>query len=84
MSDKRLLKITDINGIVTEYEVIMTFPWHNKSYLVYTDNTYDEEGRLNILAAIYKSDKELIQIVNYKNGRIDCIHQSYRDGDQSR
>ena len=59
MSDKRLLKITDINGIVTEYEVIMTFPWHNKSYLVYTDNTYDEEGRLNILAAIYKSDKEL-------------------------
>ena len=31
---------------------------------------------------IYKSDKELIQIVNYKNGRIDCIHQSYRDGDK--
>jgi uncharacterized protein YrzB (UPF0473 family) len=59
MGDKRILKLTDINGIVTEYEVIMTFPWHNKSYLVYTDNTYDEEGRLNILAAIYKSDKEL-------------------------
>lgn len=31
---------------------------------------------------IYKSDKELIQIVNYKNGRIDCIHQCYRDGDK--
>ena len=59
MGDKRLLKLTDINGTVTEYEVIMTFPWHNKSYLVYTDNTYDEEGRLNIIAAIYKSDKEL-------------------------
>lgn len=59
MGDKRILKLTDINGIITEYEVIMTFPWHNKSYLVYTDNTYDEEGRLNILAAIYKSDKEL-------------------------
>lgn len=31
---------------------------------------------------IYKSDNELIQIVNYKKGRIDCIHQCYYDGNK--
>ena len=32
---------------------------------------------------IYKSDNNLIQIVNYKKGRIDCIHQCYRDGNKT-
>ena len=31
---------------------------------------------------IYRDDNELIQIVNYCNGRKDCIHQCYRKDDK--
>jgi len=62
MDDKKILKLTDTDGNVLEYEILLTFPWNHKNYLVYTDNTYDENGGLNVLAAIYKSDKELESI----------------------
>ena len=43
------------NGEEKEYDVILTFHSNkqNKDYIVYTDNTYDEESKLKIYSAIY-------------------------------
>ena len=43
------------NGEKINYDVILTFKSEiNKQYyVVYTDNTYDEENKLRIYAAIY-------------------------------
>lgn len=55
MDEKKILKLTDENGIENEYEILIAFKWTktNKNYIVYTDNTKDENGNLNVFAAIY-------------------------------
>lgn len=43
------------NGEKINYDVILTFKSeiNKQDYVVYTDNTYDEENKLRIYAAIY-------------------------------
>lgn len=55
MNDKKVLILTDENGKEIEYEILIAFKWTktNKNYVVYTDNTNDENGTLNVFAAIY-------------------------------
>ena len=55
MEEKKILKLTDENGKEIEYEILIAFKWTktNKNYIVYTDNTNDENGNLNVFAAIY-------------------------------
>lgn len=46
------------DGIIKEYDVILTFnnPKNNKDYVVYTDNLYDKNNKLKVFAAIYDVD----------------------------
>lgn len=55
MTEKKILKLTDESGKEIEYEIIIAFKWTktNKNYIVYTDNTNDENGSLNVFSAIY-------------------------------
>ena len=52
-----LTKISSILSNVTkvEYNVILTFKSNvtNKNYVIYTDNTYDQNKKLRFYAAIY-------------------------------
>ncbi len=59
--------VTDENGTATECEVLFTF--HNdetgKDYIVYTDNTTDEDGDTVVFASVYTpgcDDTELLPI----------------------
>ena len=60
MKDKKVLKIYDTDGNIKEYEIILTFIWskNQKNYIVYTDNTNTEDGKLNLYAAIYYPDDD--------------------------
>ena len=60
MNDKKMLKLTDKNGVEKEYEILCAFflPETEKNYVVYTDNTEDKEGNLNVFASIYYPDDE--------------------------
>ena len=60
MQDMETLKITDNLGNVKEYKVLYTFKKqsNNKNYIVYTDNTKDELGNLNIYASIFYPDDD--------------------------
>lgn len=55
MNEKKFLKITDNFGKEIEYEILCAFKLEKtgKNYVVYTDNTSDEDGNLNIFASIY-------------------------------
>lgn len=46
---------TTKDGKKQEYDVILTFKneKNQKDYIVYTDNSYDEENKLKIYSAIY-------------------------------
>lgn len=61
MSDERMtFKVKDNNGKDVECEVLFTFESEetNKNYMVYTDNTTDEEGNVKVYASIYQPDQE--------------------------
>ena len=55
MEENNILKLIDNEGNILEYEIILVFKWlkTNKNYLVYTDNNKNEDGKLNIYAAIF-------------------------------
>ena len=52
--------ITNDEGQEVECEVLFTFESDEtgKNYMVYTDNTVDEEGNTKVYASIYNPDEE--------------------------
>ena len=68
-------KIFNDDGKEVECEVLFTFESDetNKNYLVYTDNTVDEDGNTKVYASIYNPDedeKKLIPIETEKEWKI--------------
>lgn len=55
MNEEMTFKILDENGKEKDCEVLFTFDSEetNKSYMVYTDNTTDDEGNVRVFASIY-------------------------------
>jgi uncharacterized protein YrzB (UPF0473 family) len=58
--EKITFKLTDENGVDTEYEVLLTFESNetNKNYMLYTDNTIDDEGNVKVYASIYEPKED--------------------------
>lgn len=72
MDDKYLtFKVKDEEGKEITCEEVYTFKNEqtNKTYMVYTDNTFDEDGALKLYAGIYNPDsldKKIIPITDDK------------------
>lgn len=60
MEEKMTFKITNDNGQEVECEVLFTFESDEtgKNYMVYTDNTTDDDGNIKVYASIYNPDME--------------------------
>jgi len=58
--EKMLFKVIDETGKEIECEAWFSFESAetNRSYLVYTDNSEDEEGNIRVYGAIYQPDKK--------------------------
>lgn len=59
MEDKSFTLIND-EGKEVKYDVLFTFDSDDtkKSYIAYTDNTYDEEGNISVYASTYDPNSE--------------------------
>ncbi len=57
-------KVFDDNGKEVECEVLFTFDSDEtgKSYMVYTDNSEDEEGNTRVFASIYNPNEDEIKL----------------------
>lgn len=58
--EKLTFKLFDDEGKEVEYEVLFTFESNetNKDYMVYTDNTIDEDGNTKVYASIYEPKED--------------------------
>ena len=58
--EKMTFKIFNDEGKEIECEVLFTFESNetNKSYMVYTDNTEDDEGNIKVYASIYNPEEK--------------------------
>ena len=74
-NQKMTFKILGDNGQEIECEVLFTFESDEtkKNYIVYTDNTLDEQGNTKVYASIYNPNEEntnLIPIETEKEWKI--------------
>ena len=60
MEDKNTFKIINDNGEEIMCDVLFTFDSEEtkKSYIVYTDNSKDEQGNVQVFASIYDPNQE--------------------------
>ena len=64
MTNENVFTIIDNNGKERKCEVLFTFESEetNKNYIVYTDNTKDDEGNVRVYASIYKVNGEKTEL----------------------
>lgn len=75
MDEKKKFIILDSNGKKVECEPLFTFESDEtkKQYVVYTDNSLDDQGNVRVFASIYKTnDKggELLPIKTNKEWKV--------------
>ena len=60
MEEKMTFKVINDEGKEVECEALFTFESDEtkKNYIVYTDNTQDEEGNTKVYASIYNPDED--------------------------
>lgn len=60
----RYFTVTDQSGTTVEYEILFTFDSDEtkKSYIVFTDNTTDEDGSIVTYAATYDKTGESLEL----------------------
>ena len=65
MKDEQMkFKVIDDKGVEIECEVLFTFESDetHKNYIVYTDNTVDEEGNTKVYASIYTPGEDNLNL----------------------
>ena len=63
MNKENTFKVIDREGKEIEFEILFTFESDEtkKNYMVYTDNTKDEEGNTKVYASVFKPDAEPLE-----------------------
>lgn len=63
--EKMTFKVIDDNGKEIECEVLFTFESTetNKNYIVYTDDTLDEQGNTKVYASIYNPGEDELKLL---------------------
>lgn len=75
MNKENTFKVIDKDGKEIEFEILFTFESDetNKNYMVYTDNTKDENGNTKVYASVFKPDAEpleLLPVETERNGKL--------------
>ena len=65
MNKENTFKVIDKDGKEIEFEILFTFESDetNKNYMVYTDNTKDENGNTKVYASVFKPDAEPLELL---------------------
>ena len=69
--EENKFKLIDKNGKEVEFEVLFTFESDEtkKNYMVYTDNTKDNNGNTKVYASVFVPDKEPLELLPVETER---------------
>ena len=85
MMDKNTFTVMDENGKEVTCEVLFTFDSEetNKNYIVYTDNTTDDEGNVKVYASTFDQNAESTELKPIESERewkiIETILESIQE-----
>ena len=71
MNKENTFKVIDNEGKEIEFEVLFTFESDEtkKNYMVYTDNTMDENGNVRVYASVFKPEAEPLELLPVETER---------------
>lgn len=85
MDKENKFKVIDRNGKEIEFEVLFTFESDetNKNYMVYTDNSIDENGNTRVYASVFLPEAEPLELLPVETERewkiIETILESIQE-----
>jgi len=85
MEEKNTIKVYDEDGNVVVCDILFTFDNDEtkKSYIVYTDNTKDKDGKVQVYASIYDPNDETKKLEEIKTEKewkvIDTILETLQE-----
>jgi uncharacterized protein YrzB (UPF0473 family) len=85
MEEKNTIKVTNSKGESVVCDILFTFDSEEtkKSYIVYTDNTKDENGKVRVYASIYNPNDPKTKLEDIKTEKewkvIDTILQTLQE-----
>ena len=89
MEEKNRFTVLDENGQEVVCEILFTFNSEEtkKDYMVYTDNTTDEEGNIKVYASIFDPKAEKAELIPIETERewkiIETILESIQEENQN-
>lgn len=71
MEEKNTFTVKNERGEEVTCEVLFTFDSEEtkKSYIVYTDNTTDDDGNVRVYASVYKPEEENPELIPIESER---------------
>ncbi len=71
MLEKNTMKVKDANGNEVVCDILFTFDNEEtkKSYIVYTDNTKDKNGKVQVYASIYNPNEKNMKLEEIKTDK---------------
>ena len=85
MTEKNTIKVTNSKGESVVCDILFTFDSEEtkKSYIVYTDNSKDENGKVRVYASIYNPNDPKTKLEDIKTEKewkvIDTILQTLQE-----
>ena len=85
MENKNTIKVYDENGNEVVCDILFTFDSDEtkKSYIVYTDNSKDSDGKVQVYASIYDPKDPLMKLEEIKTDKewkvIDTILETLQE-----
>ena len=85
MNKENTFKVIDKEGKAIEFEVLFTFESDEtkKNYMVYTDNSKDDEGNIRVYASVFVPEAEPLELLPVETERewkiIETILQSIEE-----
>lgn len=64
--NKNYMTLKDDNGKEFQVERLLTYERDNNTYIVYTDNTKDSDGKQRIYAGIYDEENSMLNPIENK------------------
>ena len=64
--NKNYMTLKDDNGKEFQVERLLTYERDNSTYIVYTDNTKDSDGKQRIYAGIYDEENSMLNPIENK------------------
>ena len=67
MNKENTFKVIDKEGKEIEFEVLFTFESDEtkKNYMVYTDNSKDDEGNIRVYASVFVPEAEPLELLPF-------------------